>query len=66
MRVVAVHIAFTDDGTELVGRVNRTFVHIYPDAAPVAFMDQLRQINLTHHGWHHVAVLQMEIIVRSI
>ena len=29
-------------------------------------MNQLSQIDLTHHGGHHVAVLQVEVIIRTI
>ena len=29
-------------------------------------MDELGQINLTHHGRHHVTVLQVEIVVGAI
>lgn len=41
-------------------------VHIDLDAVPVVVVDELRQINLAHHGGHHVAVFQVEVVVRTI
>jgi len=29
-------------------------------------VDELRQINLAHHGGHHVAVFQVEVVVRTV
>ena len=29
-------------------------------------MNQLRQIHLTHHGRHHMTILQVEVIIRTI
>ena len=66
MRVASVNVSFTDDGTKLVGGIDWTLVHIYLDAVPVAFVNQLSQVDFTHHGWHYVTVLQMEVIVRSV
>ena len=42
------------------------FVHIDLDALPVVVVDELGQINLAHHGRHHVAVFQVEVVVRSV
>ena len=29
-------------------------------------MDELGQVNLTHHGGHHVAVFQVEIVIGAV
>ena len=41
-------------------------VHIDLDAVPVVVVDELCQVNLAHHGGHHVAVFQMEVVVRAV
>lgn len=41
-------------------------VHINLDAIPVVVVDELRQINLAHHGGHHVAVFKVEVVVRAV
>ena len=66
MRVASIHITLADDGTELVCRIDRTLVHIYLDAVPVAVVDELGKIDLAHHRRHHVTILQVEVIVRTI
>ena len=66
VRVAAVHITLADNGAKLVSRVDRTLVHIYLNTVPVAVMDELGKINLAHHRRHYMAVLQVEIIIRTI
>ena len=41
-------------------------VHIVLDSCPVLIVDEFGQIDLAHHGGHHMRVLQMEIVVRTI
>ena len=45
---------------------HRTLVHILADGIPIGVFHQLGQVGLAHHGRHHVAVLQMEVVVRAI
>ena len=66
MRVASIHITLADDGTELISRIDRTLVHIHLDAVPVTVVDELGKIDLAHHRRHHVTVLQVEVIVRTI
>ena len=66
MCIATIHITLADDFAKLISRVDRALVHIYLDAVPVAIMDELGKINLAHHCRHYVAVLQMEVIVRTI
>ena len=34
-----------------------TFVEVNGNLVPGTFVDELGQIDLTHHGWHHMTVL---------
>ena len=49
-----------------VDAFDRALVHVDLDAVPVVVMDELCQINLAHHGRHHMAVFQMEVVVRTV
>ena len=33
---------------------------------PVAVVDELGKIYLAHHGWHHMTVLQVEVVIGTI
>ena len=41
-------------------------VHIDLDAIPVIVVDELREVDFAHHGGHHVAVFQMEVVIRAV
>ena len=49
-----------------VDAFNGALVHINLDAIPIVVMNELRQVNLAHHGGHHMAVFQMEIVIGAI
>lgn len=49
-----------------VDAFDRALVHIDFDAVPVIVMDELCQVNLAHHGGHHVAVFKVEVVVRAV
>ena len=66
MRIVAVDVAFAYDGAKLVGGVDRTLVHVSLYRAPITLVNKFRQVYLAHHGRHHVAVLKVEVVVRSV
>ena len=57
---IRVHQSFSSD------TFNGTFVQIDSYLFPISIMYQLRQIDLTHHGRHHMRVLQMEVVIRTI
>ena len=44
----------------------RALVHIDLDAVPVVVVDKLRQVNLAHHSGHHMAIFQVEVVIRTI
>ena len=66
MRVVAVNVALANDGAKLVGGVDGALVHVNLNAVPVVLVNELGQIDLTHHGRHDMRVLKMEVVVRTI
>ena len=66
MRVTSVHISLADDSLQLLVGIDRAFVHIVLDSHPVSVVNELGKINLTHHGRHHVRVLQVEVIIWTI
>ena len=45
---------------------HRALVHVRADGFPVAVVNKLGQIDFTHLGWHHMAVLQVEVVVRPV
>ena len=45
---------------------DRAFVHVHLDASPIVIVNELRQVNLTHHGRHHMAVFQVEVVIRAV
>ena len=45
---------------------NGTFIQIDGNLIPLAIVNQLRKIDLAHHGWHHMTVLQVEIVIGTI
>ncbi len=49
-----------------VDTFDRALVHIDLDAVPVVVVDELCQVNFAHHGRHHMAVFQMEIVIGAI
>ena len=49
-----------------VNSLNRAFVHVCNDGIPVVVMNEFCKINLSHHGWHDMRVLQVEVILRTI
>ena len=53
-------------GGVTVDSLDRALVHIDLDARPVAIVNELGQIHLAHHGGHHVAVFQVEVVVGAI
>ena len=66
MRVGAVHIALADDGAELIVRIYRAAVHIGFYGMPVACVQQFCEVDFPHHRRHHVAVFQMEVVIRPV
>ena len=53
-------------GGVAVDAFDRALVHIDLDAVPVVVMDELCQVDFAHHGRHHVAVFQVEVVVRAV
>lgn len=43
-----------------------SLVHIDLNAIPVVVVDELREVHFAHHGGHHVAVFQVEVVVRAV
>ena len=46
-----------------VDAFDRALVHVDLDAGPVTIVDELGEVDLAHHGGHHVAVFQVEVVV---
>ena len=44
----------------------RTVWEIFSNHIPLAIMDEFGKIDLSHHRWHDVGVLEMEVVVRAI
>ena len=53
-------------GGAAVNAFDRALVHINLDAFPVVIVDEFGQVDLAHHGRHHVAVFKVEVIVRAV
>ena len=53
-------------GGVAVDTLNRALVHIDLDASPVIVVDELCQVHFAHHGRHHVAVFEVEVIVGAV
>ena len=45
---------------------HRTQVHVLPYSTPIAFVKAFRQMNLSYHSRQNMAVLEMEVVVRSV
>ena len=63
---VAVYVALADDVAQGVGGVDGALVHIAGNAVPVALVDELGEVDLTHHGWHDMRIFEVEVVVGSI
>ena len=50
-------------GCIAVDAFDRALVHVDLDAGPVAVVDELGEVDLAHHGRHHVAVFQVDVVV---
>ena len=66
LRVVAIDIALTNDASQRICGINGPLVHVGFDGLPVAIVNEFGQINLAHHGRHHVTILQMEVVIGTI
>ena len=66
MRIAAVNISLADDSLEFLVGIYRAFVHVVLDSLPVAVVNELCEINLSHHCRHYVRVLEVEVVVRTI
>ena len=53
-------------GCVAVNAFDWSLVHVDLDASPVAIVDELGEVDLAHHGGHHVAILEVEIVVRPV
>lgn len=53
-------------GSVAVNSFDRALVHVDLDASPVAIVDELGQVHFAHHGGHHVAVFQVEVVVGAV
>ena len=49
-----------------VDAFDRALVHINLDAIPIVIVDELCQVNFTHHGRHHMAVFKMEVVIGAV
>jgi len=66
LRAGAVDVAVSDALAQPVVGVDGALVHVGADGVPVAVVDELGQVDLSHHGGHDVAVLEVEVVVRSV
>ena len=46
--------------------LNRTLVQVNGNLVPGAFVDELSQVDLAHHGRHDMGVLEVEVVVGTI